>query len=367
MFCALFLIHTASAQQSLWLSATTSTAQPPADVVDANAATYLLLGLHGDARASAWDLDATFDYGSGFNAQAGRWGDAQFNASRSVRAKHASAAVNMTLNGLQYTSPFSYGSYSAQIWPAFSLNTTSFTATLTPQASVGVWSGSGQSSSITVFGSSISLEHDFRAVTADINAETHHARNGTLDGSYSGVGADIAATVGSWSLGGGVKSWHAPNGNEFGYDAYASKNIGATVRLDFQIARSTTDPVLATPGSFGASVALNWRIANRRAHEIAIRRVAAPGAVVANGRRVHFTVTLPDAHTVALSGTFSEWKPIDMQRTGNDFGVDVVVPAGTHQYGFLVDGQQWYLPPDATGVVDDGFGRKNATLVVQRP
>jgi hypothetical protein len=72
------------------------------------------------------------------------------------------------------------------------------------------------------------------------------------------------------------------------------------------------------------------------------------------------------AETAAFSGSFSEWTPIPMRRVGKHFIVEVPVQAGTHHYGFLLNGADWYVPKNASGIVDDGFGRSNATLVVER-
>ncbi|MFW5951061.1 MAG: hypothetical protein ACOCVZ_02985 [Gemmatimonadota bacterium] len=52
-----------------------------------------------------------------------------------------------------------------------------------------------------------------------------------------------------------------------------------------------------------------------------------------------------------------------MERTRNGWTWRGVLGHGLYHFGFLVDGQ-WALPPDAPGVVDDGWGRKNASLVV---
>jgi hypothetical protein len=37
------------------------------------------------------------------------------------------------------------------------------------------------------------------------------------------------------------------------------------------------------------------------------------------------------------------------------------LPAGQHQYAFVVDGARWVADPGAPAV-DDGFGRRNSVL-----
>jgi hypothetical protein len=41
----------------------------------------------------------------------------------------------------------------------------------------------------------------------------------------------------------------------------------------------------------------------------------------------------------------------------------ITLPAGQHQYAFVVDGQQW-VPDPAAPAVDDGFGRRNSVLTL---
>ena len=43
----------------------------------------------------------------------------------------------------------------------------------------------------------------------------------------------------------------------------------------------------------------------------------------------------------------------------------VVLPAGAHEYMFVVDGERWIADPLAGRYVSDGFGRQNALLIVR--
>ena len=93
------------------------------------------------------------------------------------------------------------------------------------------------------------------------------------------------------------------------------------------------------------------------------RRVAAePDSVY-----VKFLLYAPAAHAVALAGTFNQWDPhaTPLVRVGDDgvWTVTVALPAGQHQYGFVVDGGRWVTDP-AAPTVDDGFGRRNSIMSV---
>ena len=81
---------------------------------------------------------------------------------------------------------------------------------------------------------------------------------------------------------------------------------------------------------------------------------------------VHFEIHAPDARSVELVGTFTEWQIGKLQLAGPDasghWTAEVDLPAGRHEYGFLVDGQQWVADPRAEIRRNDGFGRENAVI-----
>jgi hypothetical protein len=97
----------------------------------------------------------------------------------------------------------------------------------------------------------------------------------------------------------------------------------------------------------------------------------AAGAVAAAAPRdtvfVRFDLTAPDAHAVAVAGSFNGWRPESMRMvrgTGGLWSVTVPLPIGEHRYQFVVDGERWVPDPLAQALVDDGFGGRNSVIVV---
>lgn len=90
---------------------------------------------------------------------------------------------------------------------------------------------------------------------------------------------------------------------------------------------------------------------------------AAQGAVM-----VHFRLEASGAERVQLVGDFTDWQPAYSLSEVREGVWSVVVPVqpGVHEYGFLVDGQQWTVDPFAPRV-DDGFGGANSRLDVLGP
>jgi anti-sigma-K factor RskA len=83
------------------------------------------------------------------------------------------------------------------------------------------------------------------------------------------------------------------------------------------------------------------------------------------------TVTMnlyaPQAHHVAVAGTFNKWKVAANVLTKQENGVwtiNIPLKPGEYSYMFIVDGKAWVTDPNAEAYHDDGFGYKNAVVRV---
>jgi Glycogen recognition site of AMP-activated protein kinase len=96
------------------------------------------------------------------------------------------------------------------------------------------------------------------------------------------------------------------------------------------------------------------------------RSPAPEPAAVAQVRLVFYA---PSAHAVSVAGSFNDWSsdaaPL-ARGTGGVWTITLALPAGQHQYAFVVDGTRWEADPSAPAV-DDGFGRRNSVLDVGPP
>lgn len=82
---------------------------------------------------------------------------------------------------------------------------------------------------------------------------------------------------------------------------------------------------------------------------------------------VVFEVDFPDAGTVQLAGTFTNWDPnVYTLARGEDglWRVEVSLDPGTHLYKFVVDGT-WIEDPANPETVDDGHGGVNSVIIVE--
>ncbi len=84
------------------------------------------------------------------------------------------------------------------------------------------------------------------------------------------------------------------------------------------------------------------------------------------------TVTMnfyaPEAHHVAVAGTFNKWKVDADVLTKQENGlwtINIPLKPGVYTYMFIVDGKAWVTDPNAESYRDDGFGYKNSVLRVK--
>ena len=99
-----------------------------------------------------------------------------------------------------------------------------------------------------------------------------------------------------------------------------------------------------------------------------VEMTVAPTVVAAHDTVfVQFRIAAPDAHTVAVAGSFNGWDPaaLPMTRAANGTWIaTIALPVGEHSYQFVLDGRQWQPDPTAHAQVEDGFGGTNSVIVV---
>jgi 1,4-alpha-glucan branching enzyme len=84
-------------------------------------------------------------------------------------------------------------------------------------------------------------------------------------------------------------------------------------------------------------------------------------------KKVEFKISAPRANWVGVAGDFNGWKPDNMTAKKDRGGVwkaTAMVPAGTYEYKFVVDGS-WITDPACARRTINAFGSENSVLVVK--
>ena len=81
--------------------------------------------------------------------------------------------------------------------------------------------------------------------------------------------------------------------------------------------------------------------------------------------RVQFVLVAPKAKSVAVVGDFNDWNPsaTPLASASGMWSSEVVVPAGRHDYAFVVDGARWIADPSAPRAPADELGGGYSVLV----
>lgn len=286
----------------------------------------------------------------------------------------ASTSASFDVRGVAYGTqqPFPYRAFAAEGGPSLKVRMTNFGATLRGTAGVGL-------SQLELFrdrdGPSRVFENDLwrYGTTGEVtlgpitsNVGVNAGWHRTPAGRYTSVGASFGV-AGRWGIAEvRVDRWNTPTATETTGGIVILLPIGKLWSLRGFYGRTDPDPLtLAQPGSGGGGFLVGRSVLNT-----GTPAVSSLGAweVVQYGEatsRVRFAVTPPEPATrVQLLGDFTLWEAREMTQDGDRWTVEIVVPAGTHHFGFQVD-DEWYVPTDIPDVAPDEWGRLTATLVIE--
>lgn len=92
---------------------------------------------------------------------------------------------------------------------------------------------------------------------------------------------------------------------------------------------------------------------------------AKPVAEKPKDKTIEFHLSMPQAQSVAVAGTFNNWdtKRHPLQKDGTNWKTSVSLAPGRYEYRFVADGQ-WLNDPNAKETVGNDFGSTNSVLIV---
>jgi hypothetical protein len=199
-----------------------------------------------------------------------------------------------------------------------------------------------------------------KGVLAGLAVGLHESSGGT----YRSAGFRLLVEQGGAALELRVDTWDSPSGRETtGGLAFILPLGGWNVR-GF-LGRTEPDPLtLSEPGAGSGGILVGRRLIGTDPlppPKPPLHRVLEKSA---GGAVVEIHAEAPEGtQEMAVMGDFTLWEPVTMTEDGARWSVRLEIPAGTHHFGFLADGE-WYLPEDAPDAVPDDWGRENATIVI---
>jgi len=323
---------------------------------------YGTLGAHLDLELDRTDLVLGGSYGQSLSGSAGEWVYAWGRWGAGGRVGPAALRLELGGFGLRYLEPFSYDAAGADLLPVAFLPAGRFVVSVRPRLMVGAWSADALSGDLALTGGSIEVERQSGPVTVALSAGALDVENGVTEGSFVDGRLGARWARGDWYALAEVRGQRTPLEDELGGRAGVGWLPAPRFRLHVEGGQTLRDPVFGTPGTVAVAVMVSIRA-------LESRRARAPGLVQIGessdgGRVVRFSLRAPEASKVDVVGDFTDWDPVPMDRTSDRWTVALTLEPGLHHFGFLVDGQ-WAVPPDAPGLVDDGWGRRNASIVVE--
>ena len=80
-----------------------------------------------------------------------------------------------------------------------------------------------------------------------------------------------------------------------------------------------------------------------------------------------FVLFEPAAERVELTGSFTGWQRVAMQRIGDSgyWQLNLPLPAGEHRYAYILNGERRMADPTLPAVERDDFGGENSILSVE--
>ena len=346
----------------MWLNGSTSHAQPPAGVT-ADPAQYGLLGARLASEFSWGGVTISGRYGDALAGTESRWlqGDASLATGGRLGALGLRALVSGF--GLRYLEPFSYDAAGVQLQPSIAVPIGRLVVSAAPHFSFGGWAADSLAGDLRITGGTVDLQRSFGALTTVLSGRLLTVENGVMRGTVARAGGDLVVDRGDWTMVAEVEVQRTPLEDEVGGGLRLSFTAAPGFQIHGYAGRRVRDPLFGTAGTLAVTVGASIRAGRWSAPQPP--PVVSVGESRDGGRVVEFAIRAREADEVAVTGDFSGWEPIPMEeREDGWWTLARVLAPGLHHFGFLVDGS-WAIPPEAPGVVEDGWGRENASIVVQ--
>ena len=175
---------------------------------------------------------------------------------------------------------------------------------------------------------------------------------------YAGVSAIAASAIGmAW---GSIGQWSGDDDIGTPWSAGGRLRLHPLVALEVGARHDAFDPLYLQPAQTSWSMGLSLRLGGRSRSV----RPPVPAAYVDGRATIRLPVSASKAQP-SIAGDFTEWKPVPMQRHGDDWTYVIAIAPGVYNYAFVTAGGEWFVPESVPGRKSDGMGGHVAVLVVR--
>ena len=179
-----------------------------------------------------------------------------------------------------------------------------------------------------------------------------------------GLSFDGARTVGSVWLTARFNEAYRPTGAA---SAAVQYFVSPSIAIEASAGNYLRDPFQGLPRAGFVSGGVRW-FAGRRPTVAAAtndKPVLRPlVAIKRGGDTAVVRFRMPGAHSVAIAGSWNEWKPDTLKGLGEDLWEGALrLAPGTYYFNLVVDGNEWVVPA-GIATISDGMGGRIAVLNV---
>jgi hypothetical protein len=158
---------------------------------------------------------------------------------------------------------------------------------------------------------------------------------------------------------------HATTGTQTALYATAVWTITPRYSIAVGTGRQLADAVRGVPDVQVTSAALRIALIPPRTPAHPDMRGTSFASVTqkSSGALLLVSVVVDDTSLVEVAGTFSDWQPVQLDRTREGWEAEIALPPGRHKVAVRINGGPWQAPR-GTAHVKDGFGGEAGLIVV---
>ena len=178
------------------------------------------------------------------------------------------------------------------------------------------------------------------------------------DGVFPYLGGATSYSRGPISAWGSIGKWFSDENSTLGWSVGVGLVPGGRFQADIEYTQDATDPLYWNLPRRSWRITVSRDLSRRRGGAEALFPVTVDG-------RVRVTLPVSESRDAPfLAGDFTNWEPVAMSRSGDEWVASFPIASGVYRYAFRRSDGSWFVPESVAERVSDGFGGYSAVLIV---